>query len=143
MKRTTLFAALASAISLSAYAHDQARMQSSQNDQSQQQSASAQQNQGQQNSDLVKQAQEKLSADGKDIGTADGQLGPKTQAALQEFQQENGLPQSGQLDRETIAALDLGEGSTAASGGTSSSYDSDMQQPNDTGTNSVTGETQE
>ncbi len=37
MKRTTLFVALASAISLSAYAHDQSRQQSSQNDQSQQQ----------------------------------------------------------------------------------------------------------
>ena len=116
MKRTMLSIALASAFSLSAYAHDQARQQSSPSEDSQQQSASAQQSQ--QNSDLVKQAQEKLNANGKDVGASDGQLGPKTQAALKEFQQGNGLQETGQLDQETIAALDLGESGSAASGGT-------------------------
>ncbi len=139
MKRTTLFVALASAISLSAYAHDQSRQQSSQNDQSQQQSAKAQQAQ---NSHVVKQAQEKLSADGKDVGAPDGQLGPKTQAALKEFQQEKGLQQTGQLDQETIAALDLDQTKSAATGGTSSSQNGGMQQPNDTGTNPSTGQMQ-
>ena len=117
MKRTMLSIALASAFSLSAYANDQAQQQSSQSEDSQQQSASAQQSQSQ-NSDLVKQAQEKLNANGKDVGPSDGQLGPKTQAALKEFQQENGLQETGQLDQETIAALDLGESGSAASGGT-------------------------
>jgi protein required for attachment to host cells len=62
MKRTMLSIALASAFSLSAYAHDQAQQQSSQSEDSQQQSASARQSQSQQNSDLVRQAQEKLKA---------------------------------------------------------------------------------
>ena len=105
MKRTTLFIALASALSLSAYANDQAQKSS------------------QQNSDVVKQAQQKLSEGGKDVAV-DGQMGPKTQAALKEFQQEKGLQASGQLDRETIAALDLDQASSAASGGTSSSESS-------------------
>ncbi len=114
MKRTTLFVALAAALSLPAYAHDQARSQSSQSEETgQQQSA---------NSDLVKQAQQKLSDNGKDIGTPDGKMGPKTEAALKEFQQEKGLQASGQLDQETIAALDLdqGQSGSAATGGTSS-----------------------
>ena len=78
MKRTTLFIALASALSLPAYASEQAQQQSS-------------------------------------------AMGPKTQAALKEFQEEKGLQASGQLDSETIAALDLDQASSAASGGTSSS----------------------
>lgn len=144
MKRTMLFAALASAVSLSAYGHGQAREQNSQAEQSEQQSVSDQQNQSQQSPDLlVKQAQQKLSADGKDVGPTDGTMGPKTQAALKEFQRENGLQQTGLLDQETIAALDLGQSSSAASGGTSPRQDqTDRQQPNDTGTDSVTGETQ-
>lgn len=113
MKRTTIFIALASALSLSAYANDQGQSQ---------QNASAGQS-SQQNSDLVKQAQQKLSEGGKEV-TVDGQMGPKTQAALKEFQQERGLQASGQLDRETIAALDLDQSSSAASGGTSSSESS-------------------
>ena len=113
MKRTTMFVALAAALSLPAYAHDQARNQQSQNEQSgQQQSA---------NSDLVKQAQEKLSQEGKDVGTADGKMGPKTQAALKDFQQEKGLQASGELDQETVAALDINQGASAATGGSSNS----------------------
>lgn len=109
MKRTTIFIALASALSLPAYANDQAHKQGSSEAQS-----------SQQNSDVVKQAQQKLSDSGKDVGKVDGQMGPKTQAALKEFQQEKGLQASGQLDQETLAALDLDQGSSAASGGTSS-----------------------
>ena len=135
MKRTTLFVALASALSLSAYAHDQSSKQSSQSDETQQQSAAA--GQSQQNPDLVKQAQEKLSAAGKDVGTPDGKMGPKTQAALKDFQQEKGLQASGQLDHETLAALDIDQDSSAATGGTSdnspSSSGPSNPQGNDTG----------
>jgi len=125
MKRTVISIALASAFSLSAYAN-QGHEQSSQSEQSEQQGASAQQSQGAQDQTLVKQAQEKLSAAGKDVGTPDGQMGPKTQAALKEFQQEKGLQPSGQLDQETIAALDLDQ-SSSATGGTSSGESSSGQ----------------
>jgi peptidoglycan hydrolase-like protein with peptidoglycan-binding domain len=67
----------------------------------------------------VKQAQEKLSAAGHDAGTADGKMGPKTQAALKEFQQSKGLQASGQLDQKTVAALGVSSGGSSASTGAS------------------------
>jgi hypothetical protein len=39
-------------------------------------------------SDTVKQAQEKLSAAGYDVGSADGVMGPKTQDAIEQLQQD-------------------------------------------------------
>lgn len=142
MKRTMLFVALASCTSLAAYGHGQMQ-QSSQNEQSEQQSASARQSQSQQ--DVVKQAQEKLSADGKDVGTPDGKMGPKTQAALKQYQQENGLQASGQLDDQTIAALDLDQNGSAATGGTSSSQGDSANGMNsgDSSSDSSSGNAQE
>ncbi len=137
MKRRTLFVALASAsaLSLSAYADDQSSTQSSQSEQTQQQqSASA--GQSQQNPELVKQAQEKLAAAGKDVGTPDGKMGPKTQAALKDFQQEKGLQASGQLDDQTLAALDINQGSSAT-GGTASSDQSGSSAGGDSGNSST------
>ena len=58
----------------------------------------------------IKQAQEKLSSKGHDV-QADGVLGPKTQAAVKEFQQKEGIQASGRLDAETLAALGVEEGS--------------------------------
>jgi peptidoglycan hydrolase-like protein with peptidoglycan-binding domain len=42
-------------------------------------------------------------------------MGPKTQAALKEFQKDKGLKESGQLDRETLSALGV-SGSASAGG---------------------------
>lgn len=64
----------------------------------------------------IKQAQEKLSSKGHDV-QADGVLGQKTQAALKEFQEKEGIQASGRLDQETLAALGVEE----ASAGTGSS----------------------
>jgi peptidoglycan hydrolase-like protein with peptidoglycan-binding domain len=58
----------------------------------------------------IKQAQEKLSSKGHDVQT-DGVLGPKTQAAVKEFQEKEGIQASGRLDQETLAALGVEEGS--------------------------------
>jgi peptidoglycan hydrolase-like protein with peptidoglycan-binding domain len=73
---------------------------------------------------VVKQAQEKLSAAGMNAGQADGKLGPKTQAAVKEFQQSKGIQGSGKLDQQTLAALGVsgssGSASTGASSGASS-----------------------
>ncbi|HYC65217.1 MAG TPA: peptidoglycan-binding domain-containing protein [Reyranellaceae bacterium] len=74
----------------------------------------------------MKQAQEKLAQQGYDVGTADGVMGPKTQAALKKLQEDRGLKQSGQLDQETLAALDSGAQrastpSSTSAGGTSGS----------------------
>ena len=115
MKRTTLFAALASALSLSVSAYAQGDSNSQdRSDWSKAtqrvESMNEQQSQGEEPSQspaIVKQAQEKLGAMGKEVGTADGQMDAKTQQALKEYQQENGLQPTGQLDRQTVAALDL------------------------------------
>ena len=101
MKRTTLFIALASAASLSVPAYAESSWSKAT------QRVESMNDQHGESSDLVKQAQEKLSSLGKDVGTPDGQMSAKTQQALKEYQQENGLQPTGQLDQQTIAALDL------------------------------------
>lgn len=108
MKRTTLFAALASALSLSVCAHATANA-SSQNESDWSKSTQRVESMNAQQSEssgLVKQAQNELSALGKDVGTPDGHMNWKTRQALTDFQRENGLQPTGQLDPQTIAALD-------------------------------------
>jgi peptidoglycan hydrolase-like protein with peptidoglycan-binding domain len=52
----------------------------------------------------VKAAQEALNRNGANI-TADGKMGPKTKAAIREYQQKNGLQATGNLDSQTKARL--------------------------------------
>lgn len=118
MKRTTLFVALTSAFSLSAFAHgQQSGAQSSQNDPSSSYRQSANERQTQ-SPDVVKQVQQKLSENGQDVGQPDGKMGPKTQAALKQFQQQNGFQPTGQIDAQTLAALNIGQSGSSATGGT-------------------------
>lgn len=63
----------------------------------------------------IKQVQEKLNERGYDAGAADGMIGPKTQAAIKEFQQSEGIEATGELNQETLAGLDI-EGETAGRG---------------------------
>ena len=67
----------------------------------------------------IKQAQEKLSSKGHDV-QADGVLGPKTQAAVKDFQQKEGIQASGRLDEETLAALGVSESESGSGAGSSS-----------------------
>jgi len=114
MKLAQLAVAVAAAFSLSAIAAG---------DQKQKQEPQAQSGQStpaqSQSPELVKQAQEKLSAAGHDAGTADGKMGPKTQAALKEFQQSKGLQASGQLDQKTVTALGVSSSGSSSSAGAS------------------------
>ncbi|MBK8442558.1 MAG: peptidoglycan-binding protein [Sphingobacteriales bacterium] len=55
---------------------------------------------------LVKNLQEKLQAQGYDVGTIDGIMGSKTKNALVKYQQDHKLP-IGNLNKETMAALGL------------------------------------
>jgi peptidoglycan hydrolase-like protein with peptidoglycan-binding domain len=59
---------------------------------------------------LVRQAQQALKQRGFDAGAVDGQMGPSTESALKNFQQAQGLPQSGNLDDQTLAALGVQQG---------------------------------
>jgi peptidoglycan hydrolase-like protein with peptidoglycan-binding domain len=55
----------------------------------------------------VREVQQALQSKGFDVGPIDGVMGPRTSAALREFQQQQGLKGSGRLDRETLSALNV------------------------------------
>jgi peptidoglycan hydrolase-like protein with peptidoglycan-binding domain len=57
------------------------------------------------NSEQVKAVQQALKDKGHDTGDIDGRMGPKTQAALRDFQQKEGLKATGRADAETMAKL--------------------------------------
>jgi murein L,D-transpeptidase YcbB/YkuD len=59
---------------------------------------------------MVRGVQEELERRGIEVGHIDGILGPRTQAALRIFQQKQGLAQTGQLDQDTLKALNVAEG---------------------------------
>jgi len=59
---------------------------------------------------VVRRAQEALERAGYEIGNPDGQLGPRTVAAIKRFQTDRYLTVSGQLDEATIAALGVNGG---------------------------------
>jgi peptidoglycan hydrolase-like protein with peptidoglycan-binding domain len=90
----------------------------------------------QSNPTLVRSAQQALKQKGYDVGTIDGQLGPTTESALRNFQQQQGLPQSGNLDQPTLSALGVeqqgasmpGPGSTGSSQGSQNSPSSTTSQ---------------
>ena len=60
-------------------------------------------------SPVIQQAQMRLAQLGFDPGTADGISGPRTSAAIKEFQKQSGLPETGTLDTATLAKLDSGD----------------------------------
>jgi peptidoglycan hydrolase-like protein with peptidoglycan-binding domain len=57
--------------------------------------------------DQIRQAQQKLTSAGLYNGPLDGEMNAETRQAVSQFQQQRGLPQSGTLDRQTLAALDM------------------------------------
>jgi peptidoglycan hydrolase-like protein with peptidoglycan-binding domain len=57
------------------------------------------------NREQVKSAQEALTQKGFDPGAADGVMGPKTRAALKDFQKKEKLNETGRLDAETMSKL--------------------------------------
>ena len=84
----------------------------------------------------VSQLQQALNEKGYNVGTVDGQMGPKTKTALRQFQQAQGLSASGQLDSQTMAALTMPAGgksqpgtSQPSSSEPTSSSPSTMSQP--------------
>lgn len=54
---------------------------------------------------VVRSAQQALNDRGYNAGPVDGQWGPTTEDAVRRFQQASGLPQTGELERSTLAAL--------------------------------------
>jgi peptidoglycan hydrolase-like protein with peptidoglycan-binding domain len=99
----------------------------------------------------VKAAQQALKDKGHDPGPVDGVMGPKTQAALKDFQSKEGLTSSGQLDAETMSKLgveakagasaDTTTSSPSASPGASSGSSSPSASPGASGSTSAPGGT--
>ena len=87
----------------------------------------------------MKAVQQALKDQGHDPGDIDGIMGPKTQAALRDYQQKQGLKATGRLDAETSAKLGVeakasaspstpaASPSTGASSDTKSKADSSMK----------------
>jgi S1-C subfamily serine protease len=63
--------------------------------------------------EAIAAVQRALAALGHDPGPPDGQMGPRTQAAIAAFQRDRGLPETGLLDGRTLAALRGASGAAA------------------------------
>jgi peptidoglycan hydrolase-like protein with peptidoglycan-binding domain len=80
--------------------------------------------------DQIMQAQQALEQKGFKLGKADGILGPRTERAVRDFQQKQGLQQNGQLDDQTLAALGVSSNQRETTGqGTQSSPSQTQHQP--------------
>jgi peptidoglycan hydrolase-like protein with peptidoglycan-binding domain len=62
------------------------------------------------NRDQVAYLQQTLEYLGYELGTVDGDFGDRTFAAVQQFQRDNGLTDTGTVDHDTWVALDRGRG---------------------------------
>ncbi|MGE5793962.1 MAG: peptidoglycan-binding domain-containing protein [Bacteroidota bacterium] len=62
---------------------------------------------GQYDARTVRDVQQALQDKGYDVGSVDGVMGPRTQSALREFQQQQGINSSGRLDQQTLGALNV------------------------------------
>ena len=62
----------------------------------------------------VKAAQQALKDKGHDPGGVDGKMGPKTQAALRDFQNAQGIQATGHLDAKTMQSLGMDGGRTGS-----------------------------
>ena len=58
--------------------------------------------------DMIRNVQQALQQDGKYQGRVDGVWGPGTQAAVRTYQQQHNMNATGQLDQDTLAAMNLG-----------------------------------
>lgn len=57
--------------------------------------------------DTIKQAQAQLKQEGEYNGNIDGVWGPSTQMAVRSYQQHHNLPETAQLDSQTVNSLNL------------------------------------
>jgi hypothetical protein len=77
----------------------------------------------------VRSVQMALKDKGHDPGPIDGVMGPRTSAAIKEFQQKENLPTTGQLDAETKAKLNVASSSSGSSASPSASTPSTSSSP--------------
>jgi peptidoglycan hydrolase-like protein with peptidoglycan-binding domain len=121
MKRTLIALFATAALAIPAVAQQQDPNQNADQNTSQDQNTGQDQNAGQNTPDpamdkqgggsisltraQTRMLQQALNSGGLDAGPVDGIMGEKTKQALQKYQSQKGLNASGQVDRETMAAL--------------------------------------
>lgn len=64
----------------------------------------------------IRQVQQALQDKGQNVGDVDGIMGPRTQAALRQYQESQGMPATGRVDRQTVSSLGLSRAAAGASG---------------------------
>ncbi len=62
---------------------------------------------GQHSSSTVRDVQQALQDKGYDVGPIDGVMGARTQSALRQYQQQQGMTVSGRLDQQTLSGLNV------------------------------------
>jgi peptidoglycan hydrolase-like protein with peptidoglycan-binding domain len=75
--------------------------------------------------DMIRNVQQNLTQDGMYHGRVDGVWGQQTQSAVRNFQQQHNMNATGQLDRDTLSAMNLNTGADQNAG----------QQPNQNSSN--------
>ncbi|HZU88257.1 MAG TPA: peptidoglycan-binding domain-containing protein [Stellaceae bacterium] len=81
----------------------------------------------------VKEVQQRLKAAGAYNGPIDGRMGTQTQQAIAQFQKKHGLRQTGTLDRQTMAALNINMNETTGGAGSSTQSGTPSTSTNFTG----------
>jgi peptidoglycan hydrolase-like protein with peptidoglycan-binding domain len=76
---------------------------------------------------VILEIQQKLDDQGFDVGKPTGKIDAKTEQGLRDFQKSKGLPQTGQPDKQTQAAL--GVNGSSGKGGSPSDPSQQPQQP--------------
>ena len=131
MKRTLIALFATAALAIPAVAQQQGPKQNTDQNKSQDQNTGQDQNAGQNIADpsmdkqgggsisltraQTRMLQQALNSGGLDAGPVDGIMGEKTKQALQKYQSQKGLNASGQVDRQTMAALLSEKGRQTAS----------------------------
>jgi peptidoglycan hydrolase-like protein with peptidoglycan-binding domain len=91
--------------------------------------------------EMIKAVQQKMQHDGEYHGNIDGVWGPDTQTAVRDYQRAHNLNVTGQLDQQTLQAMDLQNTSNTnysnarSSGPSGSQASSNYNNPNNTHTN--------
>ena len=96
-------------------------------------------------SDTIRGVQQTLQQDGLYHSRVDGVWGPSSQSALRQYQQQHNMNPTGQLDQQTLAALNQGSDNGQNYGGSNQSYNNGgmssmgSNNPNTQGAQPMTG----
>jgi peptidoglycan hydrolase-like protein with peptidoglycan-binding domain len=89
------------------------------------------------NSEQVRQVQQALSNKGHDVGPIDGIMGPRTRAALRDYQRQNNLSGASGMDQQTLDSLGVHASAGTSTSGSMSSSAGGV--PTASGSNASTG----